>query len=92
MQLWARSTKKLPGAVPKFKIPTVSIFPSVKNFYLSLTYLTPPNYSHGQNIWDKFQFSCEIVHYGKSSISFFKESSASIDNIFVLEGRLGTRL
>ena len=49
-------------------------------------------YSHGQNIWEKLQFSCEIANYGKSSISIFKNSLASIDKIFLLGGRLGTRL
>ena len=34
----------------------------------------------------------EIVHYRKSSISIFKEFYASIDKIFVLEVRLGTKL
>ena len=38
------------------------------------------NYNHGQNIWEKLKFSCEIVHYGKCWISIFKESFASIDN------------
>ena len=38
------------------------------------------------------KFSCEIAHYWKSSISIFKESFASIDEIFFLGGRLGTRL
>ena len=31
-------------------------------------------YKHGQNIWEKLSFSCEIVHHGKSSISIFKKS------------------
>ena len=50
------------------------------------------NYNHGKNIREKLQSSCEIVHYGKSSISIFRESFASIDKIFFLGGRLGTRL
>ena len=47
-------------------------------------------YSREQNISEKLKFSCETVHCGKSSISIFKESFASIDKI--LGGRLGTRL
>ena len=27
--------------------------------------------NHGKNIWDKFQFSCEILYYGKILISIF---------------------
>ena len=49
-------------------------------------------YKHGQNIWEKLWFACEIAHYGKSSISIFKESFVSIDKILFLGGRLGTRL
>ena len=26
-------------------------------------------YNHSQNVWDKVQFSCDIVHYGESSVS-----------------------
>ena len=36
--------------------------------------------------------SCEVKHYGESSISIFKESFASTDKIFCLGGRMGTRL
>ena len=36
--------------------------------------------------------SSTMVHYGKSSISIFKESFASIDKIFFLGRRLDTRL
>ena len=50
------------------------------------------NYNHGQNIWEKLWFLFEIAHYEKSLISIFKESYASIDKIFFLGGRLGTRL
>ena len=35
---------------------------------------------------------CEIAHYGKNLISVFQELFASIDKIFILAGRLGTRL
>ena len=33
--------------------------------------------------WHKLWFSCEIVHYGKSSISIFQESFASAGKIFI---------
>ena len=46
----------------------------------------------GQNIWDKLQLLCEIAHYGESSISIFNKFCASIEKIFILEGRLGTRI
>ena len=39
-----------------------------------------------------FSVSGEMVHYGESSISTFEQFFASIDKIFVLGGRLGTRL
>ena len=48
--------------------------------------------SYIPNIWDKLKFLCEIVHYGKNSISIFEEFFASIDKIFILAGRLDTRL
>ena len=35
---------------------------------------------------------CELSHYGKGSISIFEEFSATTDKIFILGGRLGTRL
>ena len=38
--------------------------------------------NHGENIWKKLKFPCEIVHYGKSSIFIFKEPFSSIGNIF----------
>ena len=50
------------------------------------------SYNHSQNIRDKLHFSCETAHYGKSSISIFQQLFASIDKIFILGGRLGTRL
>ena len=34
-------------------------------------YKTLADYNHGQYIRDKLYFSCEIAHYGKSSISIF---------------------
>ena len=37
-------------------------------------------------------FSCKTEHYGKSSISIFQQFFASIDTIFILGGKLGTRL
>ena len=39
-----------------------------------------------------FEFPCEIAHYGKSSISIFKESFASVNKDFFLGASLGTRL
>ena len=33
-----------------------------------------------------------MAHYGKSKFPIFKESSASIDKIFILGGGLGNRL
>ena len=45
-------------------------------------------YNHGQNIRDKLLFLCEIPHYGKTFQQFF----ASIDKIFILGGRLGSKL
>ena len=60
--------------------------------YSYLSAFLSANYNHGQNIWEKLWFLCEIAHYEKSSISIFKESFASIDKILFLGGRLGTRL
>ena len=37
-------------------------------------------------------FLCEIGHYGKSSISVFQKTFAGIEKIFILGGRLGTKL
>ena len=45
-----------------------------------------------QNIWDQLKFSCEIAHHRKSLISVFQEFSASINETFILAGRLGARL
>ena len=39
---------------------------------------------HSQNIWDKLQFSREIVLYGKSSISIFQQIFTSTDKTFIL--------
>ena len=47
------------------------------------------NLNHGQNIWDKLLFLCEIVHYEKSLNSIFQDFFASIDKILILGGRLG---
>ena len=46
----------------------------------------------GFHIWDKLKFSCEIAQCGKRSISICKKSFASTDKIFILGGRLGTKL
>ena len=48
--------------------------------------------NHEQNIWDKLLFSCEIGHFGKSSVSIFHEIFASIDKIFILGARLCSRV
>ena len=37
-------------------------------------------------------FHVKILHHGKSLISVFQEFFASINNIFILAGTLGTRL
>ena len=57
-----------------------------------INHLCCVSYNHGKNISEKLYFSYEIAHYGKSSTSSFKEPFASIDKIFFLGGRLGTRL
>ena len=44
-------------------------------------------YSRGQNIWGGLNSTLREMFY----FYFFKESSASIDKIFFLGGRLGTR-
>ena len=49
-------------------------------------------FNHGHTIWDKLKFSCEIAQCGKRSISICKKSFASTDKIFILGGRLGTKL
>ena len=49
----------------------------------------------GPTVMDKIfetNLSCEIVHYGKSSISIFQEFLASINKIFFLGERPSTRL
>ena len=50
-----------------------------------------PLYNHWQNVWDEPYFSYEIAYCGQNSISIFHESF-SISKIFILRGRLGTRL
>ena len=47
------------------------------------------NYS--QNIWERLLFSCEIAHYGKSSISVFQENFTSTEKMFISRGGLSTR-
>ena len=37
-------------------------------------------------------FYVKQAHYGKSSISIFQYFIANIDKVFILGGRLGTRL
>ena len=49
-------------------------------------------YNNGRINLDKRKFSCEIEHYGESSISIFEECFTSTDEIFILGGRLGTKL
>ena len=36
-------------------------------------------------------FPCKAAHYGKTLISVFQDIFASMNKIFILEGRLGTR-
>ena len=48
--------------------------------------------NHGQNIRDNFDFHVKYHTTGKVAISFFQDFLASIDNIFILVGRLGTKL
>ena len=76
-----------------FKLSPVKISP----IYFEQLECTFPSifyggYSHGQNILDKYWFSYEIRYYGKSSIPIFQGFFAIIDKIFILGGRLGTRL
>ena len=49
-------------------------------------------YNHSQDIWNKFCFPCEIVHYRKSLISVFEEFFVKIDKVFILAASLGTGL
>ena len=49
-------------------------------------------YNHTQNTSGKLYFLCKTAHYGKNSISFFQQFFANVDKIFILRGRLGTRL
>ena len=49
-------------------------------------------YNHGKNMWNNELFTCEIIQYGKSSISAFQQFFASIDKVLILWGRLSTRL
>ena len=66
---------------------------SLKNFHFTFATLDICfSYNPGQNISDKLYFLCELAPYGKISISIFQEYFASIDKIFILGGRLSTRL
>ena len=49
-------------------------------------------YNHSQNIWDYLYTPCDIAHYRKGLISVFGERFATINKIFILGQRLGTRL
>ena len=53
---------------------------------------TVPRYNHRQNIGGKLSFSCEARQYGKNSVPSFQKLVASIENFFILWGRLSTRL
>ena len=43
--------------------------------------------NHPLNVCHKLQFSCEIVHYRKNSISVFQEIFASADKVLFFERR-----
>ena len=43
-------------------------------------------------IFETNSFSCKTAHYGKSLISVFQKFFASVNKIFLLAGRLSTRL
>ena len=43
-------------------------------------------------IFEKKLFSYEIAHYRKILISIFQQFLASMNKMFILEGRLGTRI
>ena len=66
---------------------------SRKYFFTSITFCWKfkgciGTFNHSQNIWDKLYFSCEIEHYGKSSISIFQELLTCTDKTFILTGGL----
>ena len=46
--------------------------------------------NHGQDMWDKLQFSCEIAQYEKTLISIFQQFCVSIKKNLSLGGRLST--
>ena len=56
----------------------------IKNMWKSIISIS--NATTTGNVWDK------MVHYEKSLVSLFQTFFASIDNILVLGGKLGTRL
>ena len=60
-------------------------------FNISL-HLMGSGYNYSQNIWDKLKLSCEIAKYVKVLISIFRQFFASINKVFILGGRLDTRL
>ena len=83
----------------KSAIPPLFNSPEVLSSASDKAKLFPKNFSKNSNLDDSgislpvspstttnkiFEFSCEIAHYGKSSIYIFKESFASIDKIFFL--------
>ena len=65
---------------------------SFKEASVSYKQRTVSRDNHGQNIWDKLKFSCEIAYYEESSIYAFEEVFASIDKTFILGLRLGLKL
>ena len=81
-----------------FRVKMMVWFKSIvsKNTHASLTFWNTRAkltfYNHGQNIWEKVQFSYETPHYGKILISVFQQLFASINKIFILGGGLCTRL
>ena len=49
-------------------------------------------YSHGQNVWDKSQFSCELGYYGKVPFPFLRSFLLVLKKQSILGKRLSTRL
>ena len=65
---------------------------TLKDFGASYKQKTIPRYNYRQNIGGKLSFSCEARQYGKNSVLIFQRNVASIENFFILGGRLSTRL
>ena len=72
----------------KFEFIKEFFFNSIDVLFLSETKLQ----SRTRYLRQTVIFLCEIAHYVKNSISIFKECCASIDKIFILEGKMSTWL